>query len=425
MQRMMRAGLILLWCLTPVVRVTGGQPAADEPPVTLTALLDLAQKENPRILAERLRFDAAETRVPRAGAWEDPQVTFSLANIPWRTFDFTQEGMTGKQLSVMQRIPLRGVTGIKTDIARRSVEMADWSHRMVQQEVERQIKTAWFNMAYITRAVEIMNRKKALLGNVIRIAESRYATGEGLQQDILKAQVELSQILDGLIVLRQSRSTLAAKINTLVNRLPDSPLQAPDALTDVPFEYSARELVAMSLEARPALMAAATAINRAEQNHALAQKAWWPNLDVGMGYNQRDDRPDFISAQVALRIPLFGERKQKQDVQQARLAIEEAEARRQQEIQHLRYTVAELSNGIQQDRERMTLLQSGIIPQSSRSLESAVAGYRVDKVNFLTLLDNLKTLFDHELTYYRLLADYRVRIATMEQVAGTSLVTYE
>lgn len=330
--------------------------------------------------------------------------------------------MTGKQVLVMQQIPFPGITGLKEDISEQSVFQAENYFKDIRNNVICQLKRAYYSLFYIDKAVEITKKNKALTEDFVRIAESKYATGRGLQQDVLKAQVELSKLLERLIVLRRMRTSFQAKINTLLDRDTETPIGRLAGVTRKAFDYSVEELQKMALSGRPMIQALDLGVQKAQLSHELAKKDYWPSFNIGLGYSQREDRRDFISGMFSISLPIFAGRKQSKKVQQTQFEINAATERFNTVKNDIFFEVSDLYAKIEQNAELLPLLSEGIIPQASQSLQSAIAGYQVNKVDFLTLLDNQLTLFNYESDYYRVLSEYRRQISRMEWIVGLELM---
>ena len=410
---------VLLFQLTVAVIARGADPGDG---VLLQTLIDQALENNPRIRQFQAGWQAAEQEIPQTGAWMDPLVGVNVMSLPLRSFDFYQEPMTGKQVQVMQNIPLPGITGLKKDISEQAAFQAKDYLVDTRNNIVFQLKEAYYSLYHIEKAIEITEKNKALLQDFVRIAESKYATGQGLQQDVLKAQVELSKLLENLIVLRQKDSATQARINTLLNRDPGTLIGKLAEVTEEAFEYTVGQLQQMALGDRPLLQAADAGVRQARLSHALAKKDYWPSLNLGLEYSQRDNMDDLISGMFSISVPLFAGRKQSRKVQQTSFEVEAATAQYNDAKNEIYLEISELYSEIKQNLELLPLFGEGIIPQASQSLQSAIAGYQVNKVDFLTLLDNQLTLFNYEIDYFRVLTEYRQQISRLEWVVGQKLM---
>ena len=417
----LRRGPLLLF-IALLLNIQPVRAADPEGGVMLSTLIEQALEVNPRVRQLRAGWQAAEQEIPQAGAWMDPLVGLNIMSLPVRSFDFDREEMTGKQVQVMQNIPLPGITGLKEDISEQAALQAKSYYEDTRNNIVFQLKTAYYSLYHIEKSLEITEKNKALLEDFVRIAESKYATGQGLQQDVLKAQVELSKMLEQLIMLRQKSSATSARINTLLNRDPGKPIGKLAEVAEEPFEYTVEQLQQMALGNRPLLQAADAGVRQARLSYELAKKDYWPSLNLGLEYSQRNNRNDLLSGMFSISLPVFADRKQRQRVQQTLFEIEAATYQYNDEKNEINQEISELYSEIKQNLELLPLFGEGIIPQASQSLQSAIAGYQVNKVDFLTLLDNQLTLFNYEIDYFRVLTEYRQQISRMEWVVGQKLM---
>ena len=289
------------------------------------------------------------------------------------------------------------------------------------------MKQAYLSLVLLDRSIEITQKNEALLGDFIRIAQTKYSVGKGLQQDVLKAQVSLSSLRDRLIVLRHRRMGVEAEMNAALNRDQQAPIGPTPAIVQTPYTHDSESLQRTALEARPMLTA------REEQSRAwqaaedLVRKASRPDFDVSLAYRQRDfdgdpvEGSDFLSFGVMLNLPIYGGRVQDQKLVETSALRRAAEAEEESMRQQVLMRIQQLCVDIAMHDEQLTLFRTAIIPQADQSLSSAISGYQVDKVDFLTLLNNQVTLFNFEIDYHRHLTDYERKLAQLEAVIGKRL----
>lgn len=380
-----------------------------------------ALHNNPEIKAYKEKREASIAKIPQSGSWNDPQLSFNIVNIPLTSFDFGLEPMTGKQIFLMQQIPFPGRTSLKEKAAVEDENITGELLTEKKNEVIRNVKNAYFNLYLTDKSIEITEKNKSLLDSFIKIVQGKYEVGKGLQQDVLKSQVEYSKLMEKLISLRQRRGTMAARINTLLNRSPETQISKLAEVGKSQFDLKTDELAEIAFDRRPMLKAMQNQIEKNEYLNELAKKDYYPNFNVSLGYTQRDKRRDFFSAMFSINLPIFAGRKQNKKVEETAhttSAVRESYIGMKNEV---RYKIKELTANIEEYDKLMELLQQGIIPQASQSLQSAIAGYQVDKVDFLTLLNNQMTLFNYEIEYYRLLTNYEKNIADLEFITGKQL----
>jgi cobalt-zinc-cadmium efflux system outer membrane protein len=421
MRTMTRYGLILAAVLSALPLFSQGDSQGR--PV-LADLIQEALANNPKLEAAVQRTLAAEKTIPQAGALPDPQLTLGLMNLPVNSFAFDQEPMTGKLISVMQMFPFPGKQALAADMAEDEAAAVRLQQAEIRNQVVQMVKRAYYDLYAFDRAAETIEKNKALMEQLVRAAEVKYATGSGLQQDVLRAQVELSKLEDDLIMWRQKRLAAAAKLNALLNRPADAPFAATPRELALPESPPPLFSPSQIEERRPLLQAWRQKLNKAGAAVKLARRDLWPNFTLGASYSQRDDLStgtimhDFFSATISLNIPLYSGRKQsakaaEKELDEAALTAEYVNVRSEvlAEIESLR---AEL----ERNRKRVELYQGGILLQAQQSLESAQMGYQVGKVDFLTLIANWMMVENYELQYFNALADYHKALAGYELATG-------
>ncbi len=402
----------------------GGAAAAEEEMLRLQPLIQEALAANPEVRAEERKWDAARERPPQEGSLDDLMLNFEIENLPTRSFGFTQDDMTMKKLSISQAFPYFGKLGLRSEVAQREANAIGLAYRDKRNEIVRRVKEVFYELYAIERSLEIVDDNRELLKQFVKIAETKYSIGKGVQQDVLKAQVELSKLLDEQIRLEQSRQAAGAKLNAILNRPSHTPLGRTEDVSlaeETPTELTM--LQAKALENRPLLKGLQEEIERSKAANALARKRYFPDLTMSLGYAFREDsaivrRSDFFSAGVSVNIPIYFRTKQDRQVAETSALINSAREQYQAARNEVASMVKELAADIEKGRKLIDLLETGLIPQARLSLDSAVAGYQVGKVDFLTLLDNRVTLFNFEKEYYRTMGEYQTSLARLEWVVG-------
>jgi len=390
----------------------------------LSGLIKEALENNPRLEAAVQRTLAAEKAIPQSGALPDPQLTLGAMNLPVNSFAFNQEPMTGKLVSLMQMFPFPGKLALATDMAEYEAAAVKFQQQEVRNQIIQMVKRAYYDLYAIDRARETIEKNKALMKQFVQVTEIKYATGSGLQQDVLRAQVELSKLEDDLIMWEQKRVAGTALLNALLNRDPDSRFEVTSQ--DLALPKDPLPLVSLSEveERRPLLRAWKERMGRAEAAVKLTRRDYWPNFTLGTSYNQRDNLAngmimhDFFSVTVSLNIPLYYKRKQGAKVAEKELDRAAVAAEYENARAGVLAEIESLKADLERNRKRVELYQGGILIQAQQSLESALAGYQVGKVDFLTLINNWMMVENYELQYFFALADYRKALAGYELAIG-------
>jgi outer membrane protein TolC len=428
---MKRATLTVLACLCLLSTRAGAAPTAGPTPPDLQDLIDEALASHPRLQAARLRAEAVEHRIGPAGALADPVIRLEMNNVPTSDWDFSSTPMSGRQLGVSQRLPWPGLRAARQQVAHAAFAGARERATDHEAQIVFDVKRAWYELAFLDRAIDIAGRNEQLLADFVRIAQTKYAVGRGLQQDVLKAQVSQSGLRERLIVLQSQRRQAEAELNAALDRELDTPVDRTPELTPTPLTHEAGALEEMALQRRPVLAALGHDAVRGRAAESAARLEGRPDFDVSIAYRQRDfaDDPvrgsDFVSAAVSVSLPLWRDRKEQEQATEARLNALAAESTRKALALQIRLDIRQGYVAVTAHRERMRWLRTAIIPQAQQSLSAALAGYQVDKVDFLTLLDSQVSLLDFDTDAYRHLTDSEQILAQIEMAVGTRLFDEE
>ncbi len=390
-------------------------------PVTLDDLIDAAVARNPAIKSAEERYKAQRARVPQARSLPDPEVSSGwMGNI---TPYSVQQGDPSSYRSVgaSEHFPYPGKLKLQGKIADRGAEAAWWKYEQTRRQVASDVKVAYYNYFYYTKAIEITEKDKDLLQKLASIAESLYRVGKGMQQDVFRAQVEVSRIDQKLIVLRQQQVTARARLNTLLYRDPESPLPPPASLTPAEFHVTLDDLYALAHQNDPGLEQDRRMIEGNRDAVSLARKASDPDFSVGYMYQQRDNMPDMHGVTVGINIPVFYRTKQREGVIEATHNLMAAQSDLDDRKTTVNFEIKQQYLAACASRDLSNLYSKAIVPQSSLALESSMSAYEVGKLDFLSMLTNFVDVLDYETGYYEELSKYQSALARLEPLVGTEL----
>lgn len=428
--------------LKPTVKVTGtGASTAEETdPVPLSALVELARQRNPEIAAAKRIAAAAAARVPQVGALPDPTLSAGLMNAPAAGLDLSQEPMTMWTLQLSQRIPALGTRGLREDAARSLHAAALREVEEVEVAVIGRLKAAYHELVFAQEAEDVLRRNATLLENLADVAAGRLAVGSVPQQDVLRAQTEVSRIEAQLSANAHRRAAALTELNAILDRHPLQdivPIYPPAvlqvALARPPsgaFTAAALEaglgagfpdldsLLDRALQVRPALLAHMERIGAMDQGYELALRERRPAMGWMVAYSPRVGRGDFVNLGVSMDLPIFRGRKQDQAVLEAREILTEHELRHHRMVAEIRSEITRRYSALVRTREGILLLSEGVIPQAGAAVESALGAYQADRIEFAGLLEAQATLFRNEIELIRLLADFGREAAALERAVG-------
>ncbi len=419
-----RGRWILLMLLIPVLLYSQTPDSV----VLLSDLIEEGLKNNPDLKASYSQWQADQAKVPQAGALPDPQLSFNLMNMPVNSFDFNQETMTGKQIGLMQMFPFPGKLGLKEDIAEAGAEVSQAQYQELKKQLKKNISLIYYEIFLIDKSIETTKKNTNVLKQFTQIAQTKYSVGNGLQQDVLKAQVEVSKMEDKLISLNQKRHELVAQINELLNRQTGSPFGKTVEPDTISFDFQLGQLKELASENRPLLKAWQAMEKQSQKKVHLAKKDYLPDFSIGIAYTERERLQsgmggvDFLSGMFNVNVPIYFWRKQSKKVEENRYSYKMVQDKYINVRNQVTTILDQKLSEVQKNQQLLDLYEDGIIPQANQSLNSAISGYQTDKVDFLTLLNNRITLFNFELEYYRILSNFMKGIIELEAATGTKLL---
>ncbi len=411
MKRAVFALLSTFWVLS------NGTPAASEPVLNIHQLVNEVLEKNSEIAGARKRFEAAREKVPQAGALDDPMLGFGVVNLP-NDFDFNAEDTTMKEISVSQKFPFPGKRPLMRAMAEEEAQAVSALAEQTANQVVKSVKMAFYDLSHVYRTMEVTRRNKEILEDFSRITQSRYSVGQGIQEDVIRVQVEISRMVDELIMLEQKKKALEAKLNFLLNRPSTSPLGRPAEFEFNRFDFTIEALQQSALEENPTLKALKNKIDSRQKNLSLANKDYLPDFSLKFAYGQREDRLDMYTGMVEMNMPIFVKSKQARKVAEALADLQAEQAGYEAARNELFYMIADMGFMAERLGKQIELYQTGIIPQSSLQIHTAMSAYMVNKADFMTLLDSRMRLYRYELEYHQALTDYEKNLASLEAAVG-------
>jgi outer membrane protein, heavy metal efflux system len=426
---------------------------------SLDALVARADSANPAIQAAKDRVNAAAARVRPASVWADPMLMAGIQNLPLGAEKAASAGghgsppgipgdpMTMKMIGVSQTIPYPGKLSLRRQAAELEVDAANASLEAARLATGRDVRSAFFELAYIDRALTIVERNRSVLADVIQVTEAHYASGTGGQQDVLKARVEAARLGETASALIEERRATAAELNATLNRndtasipsaiIPERIVQAAVPSDPNRIHFAGETLGARTLgspfpplaELQDLAVRQNSALKETEADIAaqtarleLARKGSRPDVDVSLQYGQRNQRPDMITAEISLPLPIHKGSRQNQELAEAHAELSAMESDQRAKINSVRARVARLVSELERGRTQLAIYTKAILPQGSAAATAALASYQSGKSDLLTVLDNQNTLFTYETEYYRSLSDFAKNLAELEQIVGSEIL---
>ena len=392
----------------------------------LIAMIAEALENNPEIQAALREREAARQRISPAGALDDPMLEAGVINAPLASSPFNREDMTMKMIGLSQNLPYPGKRGLRQDIAAKDAEAVGYGYQETVNRITRGIKTSYIDLGLTLEMTKLVKKNKLILEQFLRIAEGRYEVGQGSQADVLKAQTQVSRMTDELLKLARERPTIEAELIRALGRSANvaAPIPAPPQLSEEILNLeSLRET---ALRQRPQLLALQSLVARNDKALELARKAYYPDFNVRLSYGQRNNmldgasRSDMVTMTMGVNLPIWRDSKLAPRVAESQAMRDQAlstyQAQRNVIAAGLRQQVAMA----EQNLKSVRLYQTSILPQARLTVESALAAYRVNRVDFLTLLDSQMTVLNYEISLVTAIASYNKALAEIDLLIGKS-----
>jgi cobalt-zinc-cadmium efflux system outer membrane protein len=394
----------------------------------LENLVDAVLAENLELKGAEAKADADRAKAGAAGFWPDPTLSVAVSNLPAEELALDRTPMSGIQLNITQKIPFPGKNHYRRKAAEAEADSTEQGYINKRNTLIKRTRDAYYDLYLIERFIGIEETHKAYLGDYARVAEVRYATGEGPIHDALRGQVEISLKTEELITLGQRREVAAGRINVLLGRPPTTELPPVDVLDLPELNYGLEELQNIALADSPAVRGDEYLTAQAEASRSLNKLEFVPDITVGIGYRIREVVPmdpvageDFWTFSLGLGLPVFSPFKQSHNLDVASASLEMTRAKLDDTKYKVLLDVQDLYLQLEEYRLKVELYEEAILPQAEQSLVAALAGYRAGKVDFLTLLDSEMMLLNSEKTYYRVQVNYCKKAAALEATVGTEL----
>ena len=346
-----------------------------------------------------------------AQVWQWPVTTLNPLNTNMYMF------------TIQQELPGRGKRDLRAAVAQKDVDLASADLAVRAREVVKDVMRAYADLSIVRRATEIHLASVDTLRQFADASTLKYTAGRSSQQDVLKAVVELSRVHEDLVMHEETAAMATARLNTLLDRDPQTPigpLDEPRADITVP---STEDLQRLALERQPELRTAQLGVERAQAALAVVNRDYKPDFFVGGGYMLMPREAGAWTASAGMTWPNAPWSRGKLNAQKAEATanVDAATAQVRVVERQIRQAVHEAYVRVQGAGQRASLLRTTILPQSEQTLEVSRIAYQTDRVDFLALIDNQRALLDAQLNYYQALSDRELALADLSRAVGVEI----
>lgn len=418
------------------------------------ALVRQAISVNSTIRSAAARVTAARERVSPAGVWPDPMLMLGIINVPLGSEKSAAGGtpmgpdpMTMKIIGIEQTVPFPGKLSLARRAASAQVREAEAELAKARLDIETRVRQAFYDAAFHSRALEIIDRNAEVLSSLISASEARYVSAGGSQVEVLNTRLEATRLGETASELVEARRGAVARLNALLQRRTETPIStefppaiiaaaAPRSAARATFVSSAlgaraansplktpEELQTLAQRSSPDLMQRRAIVEAEQARAALSGRGYLPDVTASLEYGQRTDLPDMVSARVSVPLPIFKRRKQDRLAGAARIDVVAAEAELVAAEQELFGRIAELHADLERQRTRLALYVGALIPQGQATVQASLAGFQTGRTSLFEVLNHQAALFRYETEYFRALADFARGLAELEQLVGAEVLS--
>jgi len=400
----------------------------------------LALEHNPDIKASEETARSRVERIRQVTALPDPFLNMKILPEPVRT----AEGDNFFILGVSQKLPVPE----KLDRAGRAafeetrVALQEW--QATRLRVIADIKRAYFQLYVIDRSVDVTQANQDLMRGLIDVARSQVAVGRRSQDDVLRAQVELSNLEAELITLRQRRISIVARLNEILDRQPQTEIETPDEFGIRDVDPAIDDLLKMAIDANPDLRRLQHQIERDRESLELAKLAYWPDFALGFEWismqrrhgfrpppnpttGQRpivsrmsEDGTDNWAITFGFSLPIWYD-KIEGGIEEATRRLASSRQQYRSVENRVEFAVEDALERVGSQQDLARLFRDTIIPQAEQTYRVSQASYTAGTSDFLYVIDNWRKWLVFTIQYYRSMGDLERSVADLEQALGLSL----
>ncbi|MCL4851498.1 MAG: TolC family protein [Bryobacteraceae bacterium] len=390
----------------------------------LAPLVEEALRRNPQIVAAQKRYEAAKQRPDIAGSLPDPMLSggYTSSGSPRPVAGLGQEPIANVGVMFSQQFPFPGKRKLRADIAATEAAVEFEQYQLAQQDVLARLRRAFYQLHYTYKVLEVLTRNRDLLDRFRETTEARYSVGKAAQQDVFRAQTQLSLIETRVLRLDQERRSREAEINSLLNRPVRTVLPPPEDLTVAALDVTLNRFYEFARANAPAIQRDQKMVERSQLAVNLARKGYYPDYTLSGGYYNMGRMPDMYEFRVDVDLPLYFWRKQRKEVAEQSAMASEARHTLQSTANDLEYRIRDDYQMAQTSRRLMDVYRKTVLPQANLTLESSLPSYETGAVDFLTLLMNLDSILETEMNYQEEFLNYHLALIRLQEMTGMKLL---
>jgi outer membrane protein TolC len=396
-------------------------------PVDISNAQEILLKNNPKLKAIKKQVESLEKKIPQASSLEDPRIKLGLNNIPISNLSFKESDMTSKEIGIIQMIPLFGKLSVREQIAALYYQKAIETYRFYKSLLLHELRTNFYEIGYLKEYSAVLEDIKKYLTLMLEIQKSRSITGIGTLSDVLQVSVELLKIDEELINMR---STIAEKEQMIIYllgktnyenvQIDTGTIVSSVSIKNISYDDSLKNIVSENPELK--LLSLQILIDEKEINYK--QKEYYPDMEVGLSYMQRDNssqgvkRDDMFSVMVTFNIPAWFINRNIPAVQEMKLKKGESIALFDDKKNEIFFAVNKIAINISKWEQLHKLYSNSIIPQLDTTFNTELTQYKTADTEFMKLIDTIRMRLYYQNGLITIKKEYLIALSFMKFLSG-------
>lgn len=393
-------------------------------PLKLDSLIAEVMQNNPQLRSARHQTAAAQTRIDQVTSWDAPEVGVEHFQTPIKSFPNPFKDGMETDYFLQQMFPFPGKLSFMGQAAESNANMLDQGYNALRCKIIRELKSAYYELYLVQRKIEINAENQDLMRRFVEITSKQYEVGMGKQPDILRAQTELSTLINNGLNLQKEKRVIESMINSILSRPVNASLgHVPEIEANIP-PWTFDQLRPLALENRPEVLAMNYNIEMNRAELSLSKREYFPNLMARVMYKDMAmTKDDFWAAMVGISIPIapWASGKVTSKVDENELNVKNAEEQYNSMKNMALFEVQDALVKVQTNQNIVVLYRHTTIPQAEQTLQSTVAAYQTGKTEFLMLIDAYRMLLMARLDYYMAVMNFMASQAQLEQAVGLDI----
>jgi cobalt-zinc-cadmium efflux system outer membrane protein len=402
------------------MRDQGKHPTGSPSP--LLELVQEADRSNPEIGAALHAWQAA-TNVPKqASALPGTEIAVQQFSVgsprPFAGYSNSDFAYVG--IGASQDLPYPGKRRLRSEVAEREANSIRAQSDGVRSQTIETLKLVYFQLSYLQQTLPTLERNDLILSQIQQVAESRYRVGQGNQQDVLKAQLQHTKILQEIAMHHQQEEQLEAQMKQVLSRAQNSPDIVTEPLSQTALTKTDAELLDRVQDQNPDVRSRSEMVRRQESQVELSHKEFRPDFNVSYTYEHTADKfRDYYMASFGIRLPNRG--RQSAALAEATQNQERGRQQLQAEVQRVQSEVEQQYVVVRRSEDQLRIYTEGLLPQSEATFQAGMAAYQSNRQDFQTLFSSFQDVLNSNLEYQRELVEHESALARLERLTGVSL----